>query len=46
MQVSNTEITVSNEIAAEVLVGIAQETSTAIHFTDLQCVGGGTVTVW
>jgi hypothetical protein len=46
MQVSNIEVTVSNEIANEVLVGAVEDTSSAIRFTELLAVGGGTNTVW
>jgi hypothetical protein len=41
MQVSNIEITVSNEIALEVLVGQVEETTSTLRFTELQFVGGG-----
>jgi hypothetical protein len=46
MQVSNIEVTVSNEIANEVLVGAVEDTSSAVRFTELQCVGGGSAFVW
>jgi hypothetical protein len=46
MQVSNIEATVSNEISNEVLIGSAAETSCALQFTELQCVGGGSACAW
>jgi hypothetical protein len=46
MQVSNIEITESNEISNEILVGVAEETSTAIRFTELSFVGGGQIVQW
>jgi hypothetical protein len=46
MQVSNIEITVSNELVAELPVAKIEETSVAIRFTELQHVGGGNGVVW
>jgi hypothetical protein len=43
MQVSNIEITVSKEIALEILVGQVEDASSTLRFTELQFVGGGTV---
>jgi hypothetical protein len=46
MQVSNIEVTVSNEISNEVLVGFIADASCAVQFTELQCVGGGSASAW
>jgi hypothetical protein len=46
MQVSNIEITVSNQVAGELPVAKVEDTSVAIRFTELQYVGGGNTFVW
>jgi hypothetical protein len=47
MQVSNIEITVSNEVSVELLVGQVEDSSSTLRFTELQFVGGGNVnTTW
>ncbi len=46
MQVSNIEITVSNEIAAEALIGQVEDSSSTLRFTELALVGGGNQVNW
>jgi hypothetical protein len=47
MQVSNIEITVSNEVSQELLIGLVEDSSSSLRFTELQYVGGGCgTTAW
>jgi hypothetical protein len=41
MQVSNIEIIVSTDEATQLLADKVEDTGSAVRFTELQCVGGG-----